>query len=108
MTTGYLPAMKLLDDPSWSGQGPDSRWLDVSSAGVGKPEPLADQGLHGGNLLIAQDLIRAIEKDGQPLGSVYDARAATEMIVAVFESHRRGRPVDFPLENRQNPLLSDF
>ena len=32
------------------------------------------------------------------------AMTATEMIVSVFESQRLGRPVTFPLENRQNPL----
>ena len=74
--------------------------------GIGKPEPLKNTGLHGGNLLIAADLIEAIEKDRQPLGSVYQARGATEMIAAVFESHRQGAPVAMPLKNRENPLLS--
>jgi hypothetical protein len=50
------------------------------------------------------DLIEAIENDRQPKSSMYDARAATEMIVGVFESHRVGSPVMFPLENRKNPL----
>jgi hypothetical protein len=31
-------------------------------------------------------------------------RGAIEMIVACFESHRQGKPVPLPLENRQNPL----
>ena len=35
---------------------------------------------------------------------MYDARAATEMIVSVFESHRLGKPVTLPLETRENPL----
>ena len=106
MHTGYLPAVKLLEDPSWSPGRTDSRWVDVSSSGVGKPEQLKDTGLHGGNLRIARDLILSIREDRQPLGSIYDARAATEMIVAVFESHRRRGPVKFPLENRENPLLA--
>jgi predicted dehydrogenase len=105
MHTGYLPPVHLLEDPSWSPGRTGSRWLEVTSAGIGKPEPLKDTGLHGGNLLIARDLIQAIEKDSQPLGSAYAARAATEMIAAVFESHRQGGPVELPLENRDNPLL---
>jgi len=72
--------------------------------GVEKPEPLEDTGLHGGNLFAAADLLRAIEEDRPPLADVHSARAATEMIVAVFESHRLGRPVSLPLENRGNPL----
>lgn len=103
--TGPLPQVKLLEDSAWSPGRTGSTWTDVSTAGPGKPEPLKTEGLHGGNIWIAQDLIQAIEEDRDPLGSVYDARAATEMIVAVFESHRQGGPVKLPLENRDNPLL---
>ena len=60
--------------------------------------------LHQGNVLIAKDLIRAIEMDTQPRGSMYDGRAALEMILSVYESHRLGRPVELPLENREHPL----
>lgn len=72
--------------------------------GVEKPEPLGDTGLHGGNLLIARDLLRAIDENREPESSIYDARAATEMILAVFASHREGRPVALPLERREHPL----
>ncbi len=102
--TGYLPPVKFLPDSSWTPGRSGKRWLDVSSQGVGKPEPLSDGGLHAGNVLAVKDLIRAIETDTQPQSSIYDARAATEMIVAVFESHRLGQPATFPLQNRQNPL----
>jgi len=102
--TGYLPPTHLLEDSSWSPGRTGSRWVSISSAGVGKPEKLKDAGLHGGNILIAKDLIRSIENDTRPLGDVHAARAATEMIAAVFESHRQGRPVKLPLENRRNPL----
>ena len=47
---------------------------------------------------------RRSAKTAQPNGSIYDARAAVEMIVAVFESHRLGGPAELPLKNRQNPL----
>jgi predicted dehydrogenase len=103
---GYLPSVKLLADPSWSPGRTGTAWADVSSQGIGEPEPLQDLGLHGGNLLIVRDLIRSVEEDRQPLGSIHEARAATEMIAAVFESHRQGRAVKLPLENRENPLRS--
>ncbi len=102
--TGYLPAVKLLPDSSWTPGRTGRRWLDVSSRGVGKPETLEDRGLHGGNVLAVKDLIRAIETDTQPESNIYEARAATEMIVAVFESHRLRAPAAFPLQNRKNPL----
>ena len=57
-----------------------------------------------GNVWIVKDLIEAIEKDRQPLGSMYDGRAALEMILAVYESHRLKGPVELPLKNRQHPL----
>ena len=80
------------------------QWTPISSAGVGRPEPLENRGLPGGNVLAVKDLIRAVEKDGLPLANIYDARIATEMVVAVFESHRQGKPVPLPLANRRNPL----
>ena len=69
-----------------------------------KPEPLADGGLHAGNLLACRDLLAAIQEDRQPEASVYEARLTVEMIAAVFESHRLRRPVGLPLETRVNPL----
>jgi len=35
---------------------------------------------------------------------VYDGRAALEMILAVYESHRLNAPVELPLKNRRHPL----
>lgn len=104
MGTGYLPPTFFLPDSSWAPGRSGKAWIPVSSAGVGKPEPLSDGGLHAGNVLAVKDLVAAVEEDRQPESSIYEARTATEMIVAVFESHRQGGPVKLPLENRQNPL----
>ena len=54
--------------------------------------------------IIDEEVIAAIDEHRQPLCNMYEARGATEMIAAVFESHRQKRPVKLPLENRQNPL----
>ena len=35
---------------------------------------------------------------------MYEARTTVEMISAVFASQIAGRPIAFPLENRQHPL----
>jgi predicted dehydrogenase len=105
--TGHLPECYFLRDSCWSpwrSEKNKNEWIPISSAGPGKPEPLTDQGLHGGNVLAVHDLIAAIEEDRQPLTSIYAARTSLEMIVAVFESQRLGRTVPLPLENRQNPL----
>jgi predicted dehydrogenase len=103
---GPLPAVHILQDSRWSPGRSGKRWVPVSSIGMGKEEPLEDDSLHAGNLLACRDLIAAIEEDRQPECSVYEARNTVEMIAAVFESHRQGRPVTIPLENRKNPLAS--
>jgi len=46
----------------------------------------------------------ADEKDRQPFGNMYDGRAALEMILAVYDSHRSRGPVELPLRTRQHPL----
>jgi predicted dehydrogenase len=102
--SGYLPSVKYLDDPSWSPGRSGAAWQDVSSAGIGQPEPLTDTGLHGGNVAAVRDLLEAIEGQREPLCGVYEARGIVEMIVAVFESQRVGARVPLPLENRENPL----
>jgi predicted dehydrogenase len=104
LTTGSLPAAYFLDDPSWFPGRSRAQWQEITSAGLGKPETLKDGGLGLGNIWIVKDLIEAIEKDRQPLGSMYDGRAALEMILAVYESHRLKGPVELPLKNRQHPL----
>ena len=97
LQSGYGSTAWVLKDPSWSPGRSGSQWdvLDVSAFDV----PAG-----GSNLAAVLDLIDAIRRDRQPRSSMYDARAATEMIVAVFDSHRIGGPVTFPLENRRNPL----
>ncbi len=101
---GHLPKASFLPDSSWSPGRTGKQWLPISSAGVGEPEPLENRGLHGSNVLAAKDLIAAVEEDRQPVSNMEEARTATEMIVAVFESHRTGGPVEFPLATRENPL----
>ncbi len=108
LTTGHLSRMYYLPDPFWSPGRSGKAWLPITSAGVDKPEPLTDGGLYAGNVLAVNDLLAAIEEDRNPQSSIYEARTAIEMIVAVFESHRTGGPVTMPLKNRENPLTMAF
>ncbi|MBY0228779.1 MAG: Gfo/Idh/MocA family oxidoreductase [Gemmataceae bacterium] len=101
MGTGSLPAVRWCDDPTWTGRG---KWVEVTSAGPGKPETLKGGGAGPGNVWIVKDLIEAIEKDRQPLGSMYDGRAALEMVLAVYASHRTGASAALPLKERKHPL----
>jgi predicted dehydrogenase len=75
-----------------------------------RPEPLppadAQGGMHAANQAIVRELLAAVEAGGRPLSSGDDARAALEMVVAVYASHRRQERVGLPLAEREHPLLS--
>lgn len=102
--TGYLPAVHVLQDAAWSPGRSKKNWRPISTAGIGKPEPLGANGLHAGNIAACKDLIAAIEEDRLPECNFYEARTTVEMISGIFESHRQQRPVNLPLKNRKNPL----
>jgi len=93
-------AVHVLKNSSWSTGRGDGRWLPISSYANSDEV----QSKPHGNEAAVLDLIAAIETGRQPISNIYDARAATEMIAAVFDSHRVGGPVTFPLKNRRNPL----
>jgi predicted dehydrogenase len=103
---GILPVALLCEDPSGLFGRSKAPWQEITSAGLGKPEPLAVKELDNGNILIVNDLIEAIEKDRAPLDSIHDGRSALEMILAVYESHRLERLVELPLKNRKHPLTT--
>jgi len=101
---GILPLAYLCEDAGGMFGKSKALWQEITSAGVGKPETLDAKVLDNGNLLIVNDLIEAIEKDRAPLDSLHDGRAALEMILAVYESHRLEKVVELPLKNRKHPL----
>lgn len=100
------PFAHLLPGSPFEPKAEPRAWVPVSSAGVGKPEPVADLATQlMGHQFGAHDLIAAIREDRQPLCSARDGRVVIEMISAVFESHRlNGQRVPFPLQTRDNPL----
>ncbi len=81
-------------------------WMPITSAGPGKPEPLADiQALIAGHGLPVRDLVAAVDEGREPLCGAKDGRVILEMIMGVFESHRQGGArVALPLAERDNPL----
>jgi predicted dehydrogenase len=104
--TGYPAAAWILKDPGWSPGRSNTAWQPITSAGVGKPEPIANGGLHAGNVAAVRDLLDAIQNDRQPACGMYDGRAIVEMICGVFASQRAGKPVALPLVERGNPLAA--
>ncbi len=102
--TGYLPEVSILQDASWCPARSGKQWQRVSSAGIGKPEPIQGDARLLGNIAACTDLIQAIRDDRQPECDVYQGRLTVEMINAVFASHCAGAPVEFPLKTRENAL----
>jgi predicted dehydrogenase len=103
-TMGAFPEVWFVEDPSWQPGRSQAQWKQITSEGIGRPEPVSDPSHRYGNRLIGLDLIRAIETDSRPQGSMYDGRAALEMILAIYESHRQNAPVPLPLLYRKHPL----
>jgi predicted dehydrogenase len=95
----------LTGNPFQPGKEPRA-WVPISSAGIGKPEPIENLGkLVSSHAVGGRDLIASIREDRAPLCSASDGRSIVEMISAVFESHRLGGTrVTFPLKTRQSPL----
>lgn len=101
--TGYPGQAFILKDSSWSPGRTKGQWQPVTSNGIGKPETLPN-GLEQGNVAAVKDLLRAIDDQREPKCGPTEGRWTVEMISAVFESHRVGKPVKFPLEQRENAL----
>lgn len=82
-------------------------WQPISSAGAGVPEPIANVAADVGHHVTGcRDLIACLTNDRQPLCNVRDGVLTIEMILAVFASHRHdGAAVEFPLVERENPLM---
>ncbi len=81
-------------------------WIPITTAGVGKPEPIVELGKKVASHEVAgRDLIAAIQENRPPLCDALQGRQTIEMISAVFESHRLGgKRVSFPLVTKVNPL----
>ncbi len=101
---GTLPPVQYLGDPSWSPGRSGAKWQHVSSAGIGKPEPLKGPQYKARHTLGILDLLGAIEGGREPKCGMQEGRGVVEMIAACFESHRVGGPVGLPLKSRANPL----
>jgi predicted dehydrogenase len=100
------PLAHLMAGSPFTPTGQARVWTPITTAGVGKPEPIADLATQVLNhVLPAHDLIAAMRGHRPALCSAQDGRVAVEMISAVFESHRLGgQGVTWPLKTRQNPL----
>ncbi len=86
--------------------GREQEWqrLEVpSEPPVAKP-PLGAAAFFAANRALVMDLLEAVEEDRPTVADGHDARAALEMILAVYASHLSGQRVSLPLKERAHPL----
>lgn len=100
------PLAHLLSGSPFHPTSQPRRWVPITTAGVGQPEPIKDLGRQiSSHEFAARDLISAMQENRAPLCDVQQGHQTIEMISAVFESHRLGgQRVSFPLKTRVNPL----
>lgn len=102
--SGYGRPIMMLKDGLWGSAKTAAKWQTITSNGVDQPETLTATDYEGALPVCVKDLREAIAKDREPICGMYEARTCTEMILAIFDSHRVGKPVTFPLVNRENAL----
>lgn len=78
----------------------------ITTAGIGKPEPIKDIRLvNGGHHGAVRDLLAAIAEKREPLCGPAAGRETVELTLAVFASFAAGgAKVALPLASRQHPL----
>ena len=83
-------------------------WIPISTAGIGKPEPLPEVGqLVANHVLVVRDLFAAIREDRPPLCSDADGRATLEMVHGAYASHvQGGKLISLPLATRTHPFAN--
>lgn len=84
----------------------DGQKTPITTAGIGKPEPIADIKLvNGGHHGAIRDFLAAIEEKREPLCGPEAGRETVELTLAVFASFAAdGKKVLLPLADRQHPL----
>jgi predicted dehydrogenase len=84
----------------------DGQKTPITTAGIGKPEPIKDIKLvNGGHHGAVRDLLAAIKEQREPLCGPKDGLETVELTLAVFASFAAdGKKVTLPLADRQHPL----
>ncbi|EMI17087.1 3-chlorobenzoate-3,4-dioxygenase dehydrogenase related protein-putative NAD-dependent oxidoreductase [Rhodopirellula maiorica SM1] len=101
------PLVHLLQGNPFRPTSTPRRWVNISSGGIDKPEPITDiKALVMKHLLPARDLIDSINENRPPLCSDTDGRITLEMVHATFASHvRQGASVSLPLASRTHAFV---
>lgn len=113
-TAGILTVWSSAESPVYYYPRPFTLPTEADKWEVLQPEPLPAperapsnaSGMHTANQVLVRDLLLSVESGRQPRSSGHDARAALEMILAVYASHIQGTRVNLPLTEREHPLAT--
>jgi predicted dehydrogenase len=84
----------------------DGQKIPITTAGIGKPEPIKDiRQVNGGHHGAVRDLLAAIAEKREPLCGPEAGRETVELTLGVFASFAAdGKKVTLPLADRRHPL----
>ena len=99
------PLIHFMKDSPWEPAKAERKWIPITSAGIGKPEPCDIRGTVHNHVAATRDLLASIENKRSPICGLAEAITTVEFVSSVFESHRlKGASVGIPLKTRNNPL----
>ncbi len=100
------PEIYWLPDPTWAPGKSKAAWRPLDGVpSSAEPTGLRDE--EAANKRAVEGLIRWIETGEESPVSIREARAALEMIMAVYVSHLSGARAALPLRERKHPLRKD-
>ena len=99
------PLIHFMKDSPWEPAKAERKWIPITSAGIGKPEPCDIRGTVHNHVAATRDLLASIENKRSPICGLAEAITTVEFVSSVFESHRlKGASAGIPLKTRKNPL----
>jgi len=102
---GADPKIFHLVDPLWSPGSSGAKWAPLPDS-PSNADPSGLTGMEAANKRIVEELLRCAETGERATCGIHEARAALEMIMAVYAAHLRGARVALPLAERRHPLLA--
>lgn len=100
-----FPRVMILRGKGWEKESRDDRW-EMLPDDPARTTPENERGFPHANRRVVDDWIESIEQDREPQCSGRNAAKAVEMVMAVYASALRDRPVKLPLEDRVHPLIA--
>ena len=98
---GYRPNSQPCTFGIWTHDNPPGEWQPIATE---RDELITPAHLKPAYAQMVQEMVDCIEEGREHYSSGREARAALELIMAVYESQRTGARVKLPLEFRENPL----